>query len=131
MAQNLRKMADRFDYQADQLDQLRNYIPIEKDDLTPVLKVVNFILKQPNHARKKNVLIREYAAIYNLDVVQVERIYEIQVQRRRRESIENKKRTALIMASKGKRSVDISRAVGLSPSRISQIISQHKKTMIF
>ena len=76
MAQNLRKMADRFDYQADQLDQLRNYIPIEKHDLTPVLKVVNFILKQPNHAAKKNVLIREYSSIYNLDSVQVDRLYE-------------------------------------------------------
>ncbi|PHS77829.1 MAG: hypothetical protein COB56_01035 [Robiginitomaculum sp.] len=131
MAQNLRKMADRFDYQADQLDQLRNYIPIEKHDLTPVLKVVNFILKQPNHAAKKNVLIREYSSIYNLDSVQVDRLYEIQVQRLRRESIENKKRTALIMHSKGKKSKEIARALALTPARISQIISKHKKAMTF
>ena len=126
MAQNLRKMAKRFDYQAEQLDQKRNYIPIEKHDLTPVLKVVNFILKQSNHGAKKNVLIREYSAIYNLDSVQVERIYEIQVQRNRREAIENRKRTALIMASKGKKAVVIARAIGLSPARVSQIISKHK-----
>jgi len=127
MSQNLRKMADRFDYQAEQLDQKRNYIPIEKHDLTPVLKVVNFILKQPNHGQKKNVLIREYSAIYNLDSVQVDRLYEIQVQRLRRESIENNKRTTLIMHSKGKKAVVIARAIGLSPARVSQIISQYNE----
>lgn len=125
LARNLNKQAQELEARAVYLERKRKRF---EDNTAPILgtmKLAKLLISHPKFPLKKKSLIREYCRRYEVSAQNLAACVDYEVKRCKHERINQNRITTLIMWSKGKRKVDIARAVGLTKGRITQIVQAH------
>ena len=122
MADMLEREAAKFRARAARLSAARNHRPFGKYDRPALVRAGQYLQNLPEFPAVPATIWPKIAARFLVDNGEFDRYARSLCARERRRIADDKARAARAMHAKGIRGIDISRAVGLSPARVSAIV---------